>query len=123
MKRIFSRVCMAAALFSVAGSAMAHHSPAIFDRTKEVKLVGVVKEFRWANPHSSIELAVPNNSGSDSWAIEMGSPNELVKAGWKSTTIKSGDPVTIMIHPLHTDEKAGQFVSITLKDGRVLKER
>ena len=40
--------------------ALAHHSPAAFDRTKEVKLVGTVKEFRWQNPHTWIEA---NNFG------------------------------------------------------------
>jgi len=111
-------------LFTLTSASLAHHSPAVFDRTKEVKLVGVVKEFRWSNPHSSIDLSVPNNSGgADLWAVEMGSPSSLVKAGWKSTTIKAGDQVTVLIHPLRTDEKAGQFVSITLPSGKVLTER
>src|SRR5829696_5410395 len=72
---------------SLAASALAHHSPAVFDRTKEVKLVGVVKEFKWGNPHSWIELDVRNESGSvEGWSIEMNPPSYLVKAGWKSTT-------------------------------------
>jgi hypothetical protein len=102
----------------------AHHSPAVFDRTKEIKLAGVVKEFKWTNPHSWIELSVRNQKGElEAWAVEMGSPNHLVKAGWRSTTIKSGDEVTIIAHPLRTDEKVGQFVRITLADGKVLTER
>ena len=43
-------------LLWMAGSVTAHHSPAVFDRTKEIKLIGVVKEFKWSNPHSWIEL-------------------------------------------------------------------
>src|SRR5262245_43108055 len=105
-------------------SAFAHHSPVVFDRTKEVKLSGTVTEFRWSNPHSWIELSVPNDKGTtDAWSVEMGSPTSLVKAGWKSTIIKSGDKVTVVIHPLRTEEKAGQFVSITLPNGQVLTER
>jgi hypothetical protein len=109
--------------FSVAGSFLAHHSPAVFDRTKEVKLVGVVKEFRWSNPHCFIELDVRNEKGeSDRWAVEMNPPSYLVKAGWRSSTVKPGDPVTIMVNPLRTNEKVGKFVSITLAGGQVLTE-
>jgi hypothetical protein len=112
-------VCFCAAGMLLSGIAAPHHSPAVFDRTKELKLVGVVKEFRWSNPHSWIELTV----GKDQWAVEMNGPSFLIKAGWKSTTVKPGDAVTIIVNPLRTDEKSGKFVSITLADGRILTER
>src|SRR5215510_1085119 len=81
----------------------AHHSPAVFDRTREVKLIGTVKEFRWSNPHSFIELDVKNEKGEiDTWAVEMNPPSYLVKAGWKSSTLKVGETVTIMVNPLRT---------------------
>jgi uncharacterized protein DUF6152 len=124
MKNMSRIGCLCAILAGMAGSAFAHHSPAVFDRTKEVKLVGVVKEFRWSNPHSFIELNVRNDKGElDTWAVEMNPPGYLVKAGWKSNTVKPGDEVTVLVHPLRTDEKAGQFVSITLSNGQVLTER
>ena len=44
---------------------VAHHSPAAFDRTKKVTLVGTVKEFRWQNPHTWIEVLVPNDKGKE----------------------------------------------------------
>lgn len=120
MKRIL--LCFMA-LTMAAATVAAHHSPAVFDRTKEVKLAGTVKEFRWSNPHSFIELEVRNEKGeTETWAVEMNPPSYLVKAGWKSTTVKAGDPVTIMINPLRTNEKVGKFVSITLASGQVLLE-
>jgi hypothetical protein len=107
-----------------AGAAMAHHSPAVFDLTKEVKVVGTVKEFRWSNPHSFIELNVPNGKGGmDPWAIEMNPPSLLVKAGWKSTTLSAGMAVTVVVNPLRTDDKIGKFVSIKLPDGKELTEK
>lgn len=105
-------------------AARAHHSPAVFDQSKEVEITGVVTEFTWANPHSWIHLDVTTETGTvESWSVEMNPPTYLVRGGWRSNTIQPGDRVTVVIHPLRTNEKAGQYVSITLPDGRVLGEQ
>jgi hypothetical protein len=102
----------------------AHHSPAAFDRTKEVKLVGTVKEFRWQNPHTWIEVIVPDEKGKDVvWGVELTSPTYLIRAGWKSNIIKPGDKVTVVVNPVRSGEPSGIFRSLTLADGRVLTER
>jgi hypothetical protein len=107
----------------VAGSASAHHSFAMFDRSKEMTLVGVVAEFQWTNPHSWIELDVPNqNGGTDKWSIECNSPNNLARQGWKSTSLKPGDKVSLVTWPLRSGEKGGLFISLTLPNGQVLDE-
>ena len=105
----------------VAASAAAHHSPVVFDRSKKTTLTGTVKEFAWTNPHSSIQIEVPNPSGGvETWGVEMNSPNNLVRQGWKSTLLKSGDKVSIVINPLRSGERGGAFVSIKFPDGHVL---
>jgi len=112
-----------ALLLLLAGSAFAHHSFSMFDTTKEVTLVGVVQEFQWTNPHSWIEIDVPNQSGgTDKWSIELNSPNNLSRQGWKSSSLKPGDKITIVIWPLKNGEKGGLFLSLTFPDGRVLDE-
>lgn len=108
----------------VIAPAVAHHSPAAFDRTKRVTLEGTVKEFRWQNPHTWIEVNVPDEKGGVVlWGVELTSPTYLIRAGWKSNTIKAGDKVTVVVNPVRTGEPAGIFVSLTLADGRVLTER
>ena len=103
---------------------VAHHSPAAFDRTRRVTLVGTVKEFRWQNPHTWIEVLVPNEQGEEVlWGIELTSPTYLVRAGWKSNTIRPGDKVTIVGNPVRSGEPSAIFVSLTLADGRTLTER
>ncbi len=103
------------------GSAFAHHSPIVFDRTKKVSLTGTVTEFRWGNPHSWIHLDVKDENGAvGNWGVEMNPANNLVREGWRSSTLKAGDKVTIVVHPLRNNEKGGQFLSITLPDGTVL---
>lgn len=107
-----------------AGGASAHHSYAMFDRQKDAALVGTVEAFKWSNPHSWIEIKVPNaKGGADTWGVEMGSPAALVRAGWRSTTLKPGDQVTITVHPLRSGEFGGSFVSVKLPDGRVMTDK
>jgi len=109
---------------SLAVPVHAHHSAAGIDRSKTVTVEGVVKEFRWANPHAWMELEVPNDKGgADVWNFEMTSPAFLVRAGWKSNTVKPGDRVKVTGRPLRNGDPGGLFVSITLPDGKVLTEQ
>lgn len=121
-KRLISGV--SALVLLVAGTAAAHHSPVMFDRSKKQTLTGTVKEFAWTNPHASIQLEVPNAEGkTEVWGVEMNSPNNLVKQGWRSNSIKFGDKVSIVVNPLRSGEHGGAFVSIKLPDGRVLGDK
>jgi hypothetical protein len=118
---------LAAATLAVllfAGTALAHHSPIVFDRTKQVTLTGVVTEFRWGNPHSWIHVDVTDADGKvANWGVEMDPASHLARDGWRSSTLKPGDKVTIVVFPLRNDEKGGQYRSITLPDGKKLGER
>jgi hypothetical protein len=112
-------------MLALVAPTLAHHSPAAFEATKTVSLTGTVKEFRWQNPHTWIEVMVPGEKGPEVlWAVELTSPTYLIRAGWKSNTIKPGDKVTIVGRPLKSGEAGSAiFVSLTLADGRTLLER
>lgn len=117
----FARLLMAAILTAAALPVLAHHSFAMFDRDKEVTLVGTVREFQWTNPHAFIHIEVPNGSGGKQlWQVELNSPNNLKRQGWKSTSVKVGDEVTLVLNPLRDGSRGGLFVSVTLPDGTVL---
>lgn len=123
MKKLISRFACSVALLA-AVPAFAHHSMAGFDRTKTVAVTGTVKEFKWANPHSWIEMEVPDAKGAVTvWNVEMTSPAVLIRAGWKSSVMKPGDKVTVNCHPQITGEPGCIFVSVTLGDGRTLTDR
>ena len=118
---IAALTALVAALALAAAPALAHHSFAMFDRSKEVRLEGTVKEFSWTNPHSWIEIAAPSADGEAvTWAIEMTSPNNLVGDGWKRTTLQPGDKVVLFIYPLKSGEPGGSFVAVRLADGKFL---
>jgi len=107
-----------------AGAVFAHHSAAGIDRTQSKTVTGTVKEFRWGNPHAWIDLDVANDKGVvDTWSIEMTSPTFLLRAGWKSSTIKAGEKVSVTVRPFRDGTPGGLFMSVTLPDGRVMTER
>lgn len=100
----------------------AHHSFAMFDQAKTVTLIGTVTQFQWTNPHSFIELDVPaKGGGTEHWSVELNSPNNLTRQGWKRTSIKRGDKVTVTINPLRDGKKGGLFNTIVLPDGHMLR--
>ena len=116
--------CACLSVFCMATPAYAHHSMTGFERNKTLTLTGIVKQFKWANPHSWIEFEVPNDKGGvDVWNAEMTAPGILVRAGWKSTLLKPGDKVMITLRPLLSGEPGGLFVSVTLADGQTYTER
>jgi hypothetical protein len=111
----------AAALLCVSTPAWVHHSGAMFDATKEATITGTIQEFNWTNPHSSFKVAVTNAEGKeDIWAIEMNSPQNLVPQGWKRTTLKPGDKVTVTVRPLRDGKPGGSYMAIVLADGTKL---
>jgi Family of unknown function (DUF6152) len=118
MKRLFAAMLLLSA-FTVYG----HHSAAGIDQTKTVTVEGTVKEFRWGNPHAWLDLEVPNKGGVDLWSFEMTSPTFLVRAGWKSTTLKFGDKVKVVARPMKNGDPGGLFVSVTLPDGKTLTQQ
>ena len=107
--------------FLLIGTAFAHHSPIVFDRTKQVTITGTVTEFRWGNPHSWIHIDVADADGKiANWSIEMNPASHLAREGWKSSTLKPGDKISVTVFPLRNDEKGGQYISVTLPDGSKL---
>ncbi len=118
MSRALKLSFIAIAALLTASSALAHHSFAMFDQSKAVTLQGTVKDFRWTNPHVFVQLLVKNDAGGeDEWSIEMTSPEHLARVGWKPGTMKPGDKVTLVIHPMRDGTSGGQYVSGTGPDG------
>jgi hypothetical protein len=115
----FLPIALAAALCPVAASA--HHSFASFDMDKEIAIAGTVKDYQWTNPHSWIQILVPDGAGAaKEWSIEMSGPSLLVKMGWRPKTLRAGDKVRLLIHPRRDGRNGGSIINATLADGRTL---
>jgi hypothetical protein len=110
-------VAIAGALLA-SGAASAHHSFAMFDKDKQITLVGEVKEFQWTNPHVWLQLVTQDEDSSPvEWSIEMASVNILAREGWKRTSFKPGDKVTVVISPLRDGSHGGALIRATTAAG------
>lgn len=117
------RTVLPAALLALAAGAapaFAHHSFAMFDQRKMVTLEGTVLQFQWTNPHAFIELEVPNGARAQRWSIELNSPNNLTRQGWRRSSLKPGDRVSVRVAPLRNGHPGGLFLDLTKADGTVL---
>jgi hypothetical protein len=108
----------AAAAAAVAPPAFAHHSFALYDRTKTLTLTGTVKTFQWTNPHVVVWLIVQPDGGgaAEEWGIETTSPGVLTRSGWTRNSIKPGDRVAVEFNPLRDGSHGGGLNSVTLLD-------
>lgn len=111
-----------APLLLAASLAQAHHSGAMFDASKEVQLKGVVKVYKFENPHVNIVIDVRDEKtgANTEWFVEAASVRGLAMAGWRRSTLKPGDTVTIVGHPLRDGRPGAGLVSATLADGTKL---
>jgi hypothetical protein len=117
-----SRASLAAAtgLALAAAPALAHHSFAMFDQRKVMTLEGTVHEFQWTNPHSFIELDVTTAGKARRWSIELNSPNNLTRQGWRRGSLRAGEQISVRIAPLRNGQPGGLFLDLRKADGRVL---
>jgi hypothetical protein len=116
--RIGAAMIAASVLMSV--PVWAHHSAAMFDDTRVVELKGVVKELQWTNPHVWLQITVDEKGTKKEWSVEGGSPNSLSRTGWRSTSFKPGDTVTVRINPMKDGSAGGNFVGAKFEDGKTL---
>ena len=100
----------------------AHHSLAAeYDRSKAVKLKGVVAKVDWMNPHSYIYLNVPEADGETvRWKLEGYPPRFLADNGWEKDTLRAGDEVTIRGWQSRSGGPEAHATTVQLADGQLL---
>ncbi len=99
-KRAVSLIVVALGLLSVSMPLFAHHGTAVFDTKKMLTMKGVVTEWDWFNPHCLLQFDVKNEGGQVvHWIAETQNPANMVYKGWRKTSFKPGDEITITLVP------------------------
>src|SRR6184192_2027979 len=99
----------------------AHHGAATFDTDKELTLKGTVTEWIWANPHCFLKFDAKDDTGTvRNWSVETQNPTTMSSRGWRRTSFKAGDPVTVALQPVKNGAPVGRIVKVLLVNGETL---
>jgi len=99
---------------------LAHHSfGAEFDSNKPVELKGTLIDLEWVNPHAWIHMEVTDASGKvTKWDCELGSPNLLMRNGWRKDVLKKGDKIVVIGAAAKDSSNLASARTVTLQDGK-----
>ena len=105
-----------------AAHVLAHHSfPAEFDINRPIELSGTVTKVEWINPHAWIHVDVKKADGTiETWAIETGTPNTLLRRGLRRTDLPVGTEITVSGYQSRDGSPKANGVNVTLPGGRNL---
>ena len=117
-----TRTGLLAALLAMALAtpAWSHHSHAMFDHGTRITVTGTVTEFVYRNPHGFLYVDVKRDNGETmNYWVEMSNLTNMVLRGIGRTTFKTGDTITVTLHPLKDGRPGGSYITITAADGKV----
>ena len=102
--------------------ARAHHAFATeFDVNRPVELRGKVTKLELINPHSWITVEVVGKDGKpETWMVEGGSPNALVRKGVTKASVPVGSELVIRGYGTRDGTNKAVGRDITFADGRPL---
>ena len=120
--KLMSFLFVLVGVFTVSAPVFAHHGNASYDYEKTVTLKGTVTQWLWANPHCLLKFDVKDDKGEvQHWVTEASSPVDMLRIGWSSTALKTGDEITIDVMPSKNGTPVGRIRQVTLSDGTILK--
>ncbi len=111
---------LALGLLFLAQFAAAHHSFAVFFNTEDQlrKVTGIVKEFRFTNPHGIVTLEVMEGNQVVIWHGETNSPSILRRRGWSPDSLHVGDKITLEGWPARDGSRYMRIRSATRANGQ-----
>ena len=122
--RIFVTTAAAVGMALGTVAALAHHAfAAQYDRDQSVEITGTVTNVEWMNPHARFYLDAPDPDRNDevfNWNFELGSPNGLMRQGWRRDSLKIGDTISVTGWRARNDPHVANARAVTGPDGKRL---
>jgi len=122
MRAKLSVAILGVGLLLAAVPLVAHHSfAAEYDAQKAVKFTGTVTTMEWINPHAWIHIDVKKPDGKvESWMIEAGAPNALLRRGFTKASLPVGTVITVEGYQAKDGANRANGRDITYQDGKKL---
>lgn len=119
MKWLTRVATLAIAWAAFAGAAAAHHSGAAYDGTRTLRIRGTVENWRFGNPHSSLQIRADDGAGTAIvWSFEANPAGMLTALGYRRNTFAPSAEVTVVYNPMKDDRQGGgRLVGAILSDG------
>jgi hypothetical protein len=116
MRRAIQILVLGWGILLIASPASSQRSfSANYDSGRQLRLQGVVTRIDWVNPHAFLFINVRDAAGTvANWAVEFGNPLELERDGWKRSSLRIGDAVTIEGNPARGDSRQAFAKSVVL---------
>ncbi|HYR88819.1 MAG TPA: DUF6152 family protein [Terriglobia bacterium] len=120
-ERVFVVLLAIAAVLVTGAPVVAHHGAASFDTEREITLKGTVTEWIWANPHCFLKFDAIDDTGTvRNWVVETQNPTDMTVRGWRRTSFKAGDQVTVTLQPVKNGAPVGRVRKVMLANGETL---
>ena len=108
-------------LCGVAAAASAHHGSAAYDTAREVSVSGVVRDWRWSQPHTWIYVEAKDANGRVLLWEGEGPPLSWARQrGWSEAMFRVGEEVTLLVYPSRDTAHAGLVKRITRRGGETI---
>ena len=96
------------AILFLTSAAHAHHGSADYHVDREITVTGVVKEWRWTNPHTWVYVTVVKADGViEEWEGEGPPLSWAAQRGWSSATLRVGEELSLVMYPTRRAARAG----------------
>ena len=101
---------------------IAHHSPAMYDQERQIRLEGVVTQFEWVAPHVYIQIEAEDDvDESVVWTVEARPPSPMSRLGWSRDSLVPGERVTVAANPSrNSNRKIALGQTVLKEDGTLL---
>jgi hypothetical protein len=115
-------IVVSAGVLAAGARVYAHHAfAAEFDANRPVKLQGTVTKMEWINPHAWLHIDVKMPDGKvESWMIEGGTPNTLLRRGITRNSLTPGTEVLVDGYQAKDGTRRANGRDLTLKNGQKL---